>query len=64
LMFEPERGEGLLINNFATVNAAFRSEGTLFSGRLYGVIIASSPERLGVIDEAIEAVLSSINEVM
>ncbi|MFC9711438.1 ATP-grasp domain-containing protein [Paenibacillus sp. NPDC056933] len=64
LMFKPENGEGLLINNFATVNAAFRSEGTLFSGRLYGVIIASSPERLRVIDESVEAVLSSINEVM
>lgn len=64
LMFTPEKGEGLFINNFATVNAAFRSEGSLFSGRLYGVIIAPSPERLRAIDESVEAVLTSINEVM
>ncbi|GGH62950.1 phosphoribosylglycinamide formyltransferase 2 [Paenibacillus silvae] len=62
-MFRPENGEGLLINNFATVNAAFKSEGTIFSGRLYGIIIGSSPERLAVLDEAVEAALSSINEV-
>lgn len=64
LMFSPENGEGLLINNFATVNAAFRSEGGVFSGRLYGVIIASSSKRLRAIDESLEAILSSINEVI
>ncbi|WP_337034925.1 ATP-grasp domain-containing protein [Paenibacillus illinoisensis] len=64
LLFSPERGEGLMINNFATVNAAFRKEGTLYSGRLYGVIIASSSEQLRVIDEAVEGILSSINEVL
>ncbi|UPK44471.1 ATP-grasp domain-containing protein [Paenibacillus pabuli] len=64
LMFTPENGEGLFINNFATVNAAFKSEGCLFSGRLYGVIIASSSERLRAIDESVEAVLTSISEVM
>lgn len=63
LLFDPLKGEGLLINNFATVNAAFKSKGSLFSGRLYGVIIAHSEEQLRATDIAVEAALTTINEV-
>ncbi|MEK4109132.1 phosphoribosylaminoimidazole carboxylase (NCAIR synthetase) [Paenibacillus sp. DS2363] len=63
LLFDPLKGEGILINNFATVNAAFKGEDRVFSGRLYGVIIAHSAEQLRSTDAAVEAKLSFINEV-
>ncbi|HEX4704918.1 MAG TPA: hypothetical protein VH352_22505 [Pseudonocardiaceae bacterium] len=45
-------GNGLLINNFATVNAA-AATGSPFDGRLYGLVVAESTARLAALDDEI-----------
>lgn len=50
---------GLLVNNFATVNAGARTAaGAPFTGRLYGVLIGSSAAEVGEIDARIIRVLA------
>jgi len=56
LLFDPERNSGLLINNFAALNAA-ATENSPFDGRLYGVMIGDSHAELGRLDAAVTASL-------
>src|SRR5262249_42240993 len=58
LLVEHAGGNGLLINNFATVNAA-AATGTPCDGRLYGLIVADSTERLSALDDEIGRRLGS-----
>jgi hypothetical protein len=51
-------GAGLLINNFATVNAAAVAD-TAFDGRLYGLIVADSVEQADALDTQITARLAA-----
>ncbi len=53
LLYEPERGTGLLLNNFATVNAA-AGDGA-FEGRLYGLLIAEDEQAAEAIDAEVQA---------
>jgi phosphoribosylaminoimidazole carboxylase (NCAIR synthetase) len=55
LLFTAENGRGLLVNNFATVNAAAtqRQDGRSYSGRLYGLLIAGSDQELTDLDQAV-----------
>ncbi|WP_175408097.1 ATP-grasp domain-containing protein [Streptomyces sp. TRM64462] len=48
---------GLLVNNFATVNAGAEAAapGEPFDGRLYGIAVASSPDELTALDEGVTA---------
>ncbi|HKT04381.1 MAG TPA: ATP-grasp domain-containing protein [Rugosimonospora sp.] len=52
-------GHGLLVNNFATVNAAAGGDGP-FDGRLYGIAVADSPGGLGDIDADVRARLANL----
>jgi pre ATP-grasp domain-containing protein/ATP-grasp domain-containing protein len=55
-------GSGLLVNNFATVNAA-AGDGPFagpFDGRLYGLVIADSEDELTALDAAITARLATL----
>jgi len=55
LLFTGTQSEGLLINNFATLNAA-AVDGEEFHGRIYGVCIASdAPSALRVREDAVAA---------
>ncbi|GAA1978418.1 ATP-grasp domain-containing protein [Amycolatopsis minnesotensis] len=58
LLWTAESREGLLINNYATVNAAAAADGTGFDGRLYGLIVANSVDRAAELDRAITARLT------
>ncbi|MFE4361036.1 hypothetical protein [Kitasatospora sp. NPDC056800] len=53
LLLDPAGGTGLLVNNFATVNAAFTGGGAPVDGRLYGIVLADSAEELTTIDAEI-----------
>lgn len=55
LLFTTQAGYGLLVNNFATVNAAEpeQYDGRPYSGRLYGLLIARSEAELSDLDERI-----------
>lgn len=54
---------GLVINNFATVNASAPEDGTgTFEGRLYGLIVARSTEEIAVIDKEITGRLAVLQE--
>jgi hypothetical protein len=52
LLLDRVGGKGLLVNNFATVNAGARDTGT-FDGRLYGIVIADSDDEIAAIDAEI-----------
>lgn len=53
-------GSGLLVNNFATVNAAAAAEHPApFDGRLYGIVVAGSADALSDIDAAVTATLAA-----
>ncbi|MCW6007299.1 ATP-grasp domain-containing protein [Micromonospora sp. CPCC 205371] len=52
-------GAGLLVNNFATVNAGAGGDGP-FDGRLYALVVADSVEELDDIDATIEARLAGL----
>ncbi|MEU4744656.1 hypothetical protein AB0G02_29925, partial [Actinosynnema sp. NPDC023658] len=58
LLFDRASGTGLLVNNFATVNAGHRTD-SAFDGRLYGLLIASSDDRLRAVDDDITARLEA-----
>ena len=66
LLFDPARGTGLLINNYATVNAAAsqgeRAPGAHFDGRLYGVVVADSADRLAALDDEVGRRLAAVAE--
>jgi hypothetical protein len=53
---------GVLVNNFATVNAAAGEGSATFQGRLYALLIARSPERLAAIDNETRRRLASLAE--
>jgi len=56
LLVDRPGGTGLLVNNFATVNAAFAGRpatGDLADGRLYGLLIGDTPEIVEKIDTEI-----------
>lgn len=55
LLYTTTTGRGLLVNNYATVNAAAaqRQEGRRYGGRLYGLLLAGSETELAAIDAAI-----------
>lgn len=57
LLFTAERGTGLLVNNFATVNAAAPppDDPRPYAGRLYGLLMAASEQELADLDRAIVA---------
>ncbi|WP_433289821.1 ATP-grasp domain-containing protein [Pseudonocardia sp. CA-142604] len=64
LMIDRNTGHGLLVNNFATVNAAgaVRGAGTerSFDGRLYGMVVARSSDELTALDDEITARLAAV----
>jgi hypothetical protein len=64
LLFTPDAGTGLLVNNFATVNAAAgqQTQGRGYGGRLYGLLLARSEAELTDLDAAISARLSRLAE--
>ncbi|WP_158895006.1 ATP-grasp domain-containing protein [Amycolatopsis anabasis] len=54
-------GDGLLVNNFATVNAgAEPAAGEPFAGRLYGLLIAASADELDALDTRITGRLAEL----
>ncbi|MFE0171829.1 ATP-grasp domain-containing protein [Streptomyces sp. NPDC059002] len=60
LLLEQTGGSGLLVNNFATVNAGHAVRpGEPFDGRLYGLVVADSVAELAALDDAIAARLMS-----
>ena len=66
LLLGPAGGTGLLVNNFATVNANAnpaapdRPAGTPFDGRLYGIVVADSDERAVAVDGEIRSRLVAL----
>ncbi|MBD7952111.1 preATP grasp domain-containing protein [Oerskovia rustica] len=60
LLYTTDRGRGLLVDNTATVNAAAstRTAGTPFSGRLYGLLVATSDDELSHLDDSVAARLT------
>jgi hypothetical protein len=64
LLLDPATGRGLIINNFATVNAAAPADpdGRPWTGRLYGLLLAGSTAELDALDRAVaEAVRKETN---
>lgn len=57
LLFTPERGTGLVVNNFATVNAAAPEPGDTrpYAGRLYGLLMARTQQQLTDLDNSVVA---------
>ncbi|MFV2102045.1 ATP-grasp domain-containing protein [Micromonospora sp. LOL_024] len=53
--------EGVLVNNFATVNAAFGAVGG-FDGRLYALVIAPTGDRVRELDEHVAGVVAGLTE--
>ena len=55
LLLDPATGRGLIINNFATVNAAAPADpdGRPWTGRLYGLLLAGSAAELNALDRAV-----------
>jgi hypothetical protein len=60
LIFTADRGAGLLVNNFATVNAAAPEPGDTrpYAGRLYGLLTARTEEELTELDRGVTAAVS------
>lgn len=55
-------GQGLLVNNFATVNAGLLAGSEEADGRLYGIVVADTAEELNAIDADIVARLAARRE--
>ncbi|MHC3455192.1 preATP grasp domain-containing protein [Streptomyces prasinus] len=56
LLLDPVTGRGLIVNNFATVNAAAATagpDGRRWNGRLYGLLLARSAAELTAYDRAV-----------
>ncbi|MEU7134371.1 ATP-grasp domain-containing protein [Streptomyces sp. NPDC046261] len=65
LLLERAGGTGLLVNNFATVNAGFPADGTPgapVDGRLYGIVVADRAEDLHATDAEIADRLAARGE--
>ncbi|MEV0677492.1 ATP-grasp domain-containing protein [Actinosynnema sp. NPDC050436] len=58
LLLDRAGGTGLLVNNFATVNAGHRAA-TTFDGRLYGLLVGPSDESVAAVDDEITARLEA-----
>jgi D-alanine-D-alanine ligase-like ATP-grasp enzyme len=52
LVLEQRGGTGLLVNNFATVNAGARGDAA-FDGRLYGIVVGTSDAEIAAVDAEI-----------
>ncbi len=65
LMITTPGQAGLVVNNFATVNAAFATPGVsrLRPGRLYAVLVAGSERELRALDSAVAERLEDLSEV-
>ncbi|MDW5329528.1 hypothetical protein [Plantactinospora sp. KLBMP9567] len=61
LLFQRPGDDGLLVNNFATVNAGRGTAGEPFGGRLHGIVVAGSPERAADIDREIRSRLTALD---
>ncbi|MEU6477903.1 hypothetical protein ABZ858_13590 [Streptomyces sp. NPDC047017] len=65
-LLTPESPEGLLVNNYATVNAAehrLAADGReTFDGRLYGIVVAETDARLAALDQQIAAHITALTE--
>uniref|UniRef100_A0AAU2V3V7 ATP-grasp domain-containing protein n=1 Tax=Streptomyces sp. NBC_00003 TaxID=2903608 RepID=A0AAU2V3V7_9ACTN len=63
LLFDRGRGTGLLVNNYATVNAGFPTDGgrpaAPVAGRLYGLLVADSDDGIDALDTEITARLAA-----
>lgn len=62
-LYRPGAREGLLVNNFASVNAnvpAGPVAGEAYDGRLYGVLVAGSADRLAALDREIAGRLGTV----
>jgi hypothetical protein len=59
LLVDRAGGSGLLVNNFATVNAGARPEAE-FDGRLYGLVIADTAQDVATIDGEITLRLTDL----
>ncbi|MGW8329028.1 preATP grasp domain-containing protein [Streptomyces sp. NPDC055897] len=63
LLFDAGRHTGLLVNNYATVNAGFPTDGeppaAPVAGRLYGVLVADSDDGIEALDTEISARLAA-----
>lgn len=64
LLFESKRGTGLLITNFATLNAAYQEEGVEYTGRLYYMIIEKNNENLLNIEKIFKERISKVEGVV
>ncbi len=63
LLLTAGRQSGVLVNNFATVNAAGRAGGGEgFDGRLYAVVVAETAQRVATLDRAVTRRLGSFND--
>ncbi|WP_433556862.1 ATP-grasp domain-containing protein [Pseudonocardia xinjiangensis] len=64
VLLDRDTGHGLLVNNFATVNAAGAVRGAAtersFDGRLYGMVVARSAAELTALDDEITARLAAV----
>lgn len=64
LLLLPGADAGVLVNNFATVNAAAPPAGAPggggFDGRLYAIVIAESAERVAALDEQVATRLAGL----
>ncbi|GAB7188264.1 ATP-grasp domain-containing protein [Kitasatospora sp. Ki12] len=61
LLLTDPAGSGLLVNNFATVNAGLDVRpGEPFDGRLYGIVVAGSAAELDDLDERLTARLQAL----
>lgn len=58
VLFDPTAGTGLLVNNFATVNAAAGTGHDTFEGRLYGIVVADGDDLADDLDRAVRERLS------
>ena len=61
-LYDRATGVGLLVNNFATVNAgrARLSAAASFTGRLYGLVVAESFDHADALDRAVAARLADL----
>ncbi|MEV7467355.1 hypothetical protein AB0O20_12770 [Streptomyces kronopolitis] len=65
LLLESPDGAGLLVNNYATVNAAVHTltePGASADGRLYGLVVGDTAEQVSAIDTEITARLAAAAE--
>ncbi|MFF4603850.1 ATP-grasp domain-containing protein [Streptomyces sp. NPDC001339] len=65
LLLESPDGAGLLVNNYATVNAAVHTRaesGASADGRLYGLVVGDTAEQVAAIDTEITARLAAAAE--